>query len=495
MDSKLTISASKEINDKVTSHIKNSLLDIHSVKEPSNFELEPINHDDQLSKRQSSHPRFLRSSTSQLTILGIIFFLGPGMFSALNGLGGAGLGNPVPGNTANVAVYAALAIVGFFAGPIVGKLGFQLCSFLGAAGYVIYAASLLCFKETGNAPFLIFAGSFLGVVSSLLWTAQGAMVMSYPTPESKGKFIFFVWGIFNLGAAIGSLIVFAQSINSKANGISNPTYYGFIAMMLFGVLLTLLICKKEHVLGVSQAPGNLPETLSWWREIQSLLYLLKTDTYIITLFPMFFVSNYYYPYQFNDINLATFNIRTRALNNSLYWAMQIPGSLLVGYLLDLRNISRRLKAKVAFFSILLLTLGTRGGGYAWQRNYTRKEIALPSFQPLDFKDSNYGGPLVLFMSYGLFDAIWQSYIYWLLGAISKDIRNAADLAGFYKGIQSAGAAVAFRINIWHNSFMADFLVCWIMLLGSLAVAAPVIFTKIHNIEKAVDEVIVDDRID
>ena len=45
------------------------------------------------------------------------------MFNALNGLGGAGLHNAFASTVSNSAVYASFAIVGFFAGPIVNRLG------------------------------------------------------------------------------------------------------------------------------------------------------------------------------------------------------------------------------------------------------------------------------------------------------------------------------------------------------------------------------------
>lgn len=69
------------------------------------------------------------------------------------------------------------------------------------------------------------------------------------------------------------------------------------------------------------------------------------------------------------------------------------------------------------------------------------------------------------------DACWQSFAYWTIGALSNDVRKLAyyavrppslrpsdpvlhpdlllhfpDVQGFYKGLQSAGAAIAFRID-------------------------------------------------
>lgn len=152
--------------------------------------------------------------------------------------------------------------------------------------------------------------------------------------------------------------------------------------------------------------------VTWTGSLQNLIHALRTHTYIIALFPMFLVSNYYYPYLFNDMNLLTFNIRTRALNNTLFWLMEIPGSFFIGYILDKKDLRRSTRAKIAFLLVLGLTLGIWGWGYSWQRGYTRASVTSPSFTPIDFTDPGYAGPLILFMLYGFFDAVWQSNILW-----------------------------------------------------------------------------------
>lgn len=153
-------------------------------------------------------PRTLRSAPTQLTIIGFLMFLGPGMFCAMNGLGGGGLQNPHPANVANVAVYATFAVVGFVSGPIVTQIGYRTSFIVGGIGYGLYSSSLLSYKLHGDEKFLISAGILLGVFSSLLWTSQVAMLISYSSPQTRGRYISLVWGLFNLGAGIGSMVSF-----------------------------------------------------------------------------------------------------------------------------------------------------------------------------------------------------------------------------------------------------------------------------------------------
>ena len=146
------------------------------------------------------------SPQTQLVLVALVCFLCPGMFNALNGLGGGGQVSGTVANNANTALYSTFSVVSFFAGTLVNRLGIKLTLSFGGFGYFIYAASFLSYNHNENAGFVIFAGALLGVCAGLLWTAQGALMMSYPPEGSKGKYISWFWMIFNLGAVIGSLV-------------------------------------------------------------------------------------------------------------------------------------------------------------------------------------------------------------------------------------------------------------------------------------------------
>jgi MFS family permease len=142
----------------------------------------------------------------QLVIVSFVCFLCPGMFNALSGMGGGGQVDHTAADDANVALYSTFAVVGFFAGSIANKLGLRFSLSFGGLGYCIYVASFLSYSHNQNRGFTIFAGALLGVCAGLLWTAQGAIMMSYPPEGSKGRYISWFWMIFNLGAVIGSLV-------------------------------------------------------------------------------------------------------------------------------------------------------------------------------------------------------------------------------------------------------------------------------------------------
>ncbi|KAK3076204.1 hypothetical protein LTS18_013630, partial [Coniosporium uncinatum] len=67
-----------------------------------------------------------------------------------------------------------------------------------------------------------------------------------------------------------------------------------------------------------------------------------------------------------------------------------------------------------------------------------------------------------------------------MGAMTNNSRKLANFAGFYKGIQSAGAAIFWAIDNTGIPYMNEFASCWGLLTGSLLIALPVIVMKVRD---------------
>lgn len=76
-----------------------------------------------------------------------------------------------------------------------------------------------------------------------------------------------------------------------------------------------------------------------------------------------------------------------------------------------------------------------------------------------------------------------------MGALSNSGRKTANFAGFYKGIQSAGAAISWRIDAMDYSYATQFAITWALLAGSLVIASPVIFMKIKDATDIDDDLV------
>ena len=220
--------------------------------------------------------------------------------------------------------------------------------------------------------------------------------------------------------------------------MTDGTYAAFIVLMFIGLVLGIFLCNADKVIREDGTKVIMMKNPSWKTEFIGLWETLFQDPWIFLLFPMFFVSNVFYTYQNNGLNATHFNIRTRSLNGLLYWLSQIIGALMVGYALDYQGLSRSVRAKVSYIVLLALTFVIWGGGYAWQvKQVSREEAATEEYQAnglIDWTDGGekYIGPMFLYFFYGFFDAVWQTCMYWYMGALSNSGRKAANLAGFYK---------------------------------------------------------------
>jgi sensor histidine kinase regulating citrate/malate metabolism len=71
--------------------------------------------------------------------------------------------------------------------------------------------------------------------------------------------------------------------------------------------------------------------------------------------------------EFNDYNGALFNIRARALNNIVYWIAQIIGSFSIGFLLDQKALSRRMRAFSGWVVLMIMIFVVHIWAYFYQR--------------------------------------------------------------------------------------------------------------------------------
>ncbi|KAE9604080.1 hypothetical protein Lal_00002089 [Lupinus albus] len=378
----------------------------------------------------------------QVILIGLVCFCCPGMFNALSGMGGGGQVNATASNNSLTALYTFFAIFGILGGGIYNILGPHLTLFAGCSTYVLYSASFLYYNHHQHQAFAIIAGGILGIGAGLLWAAQGAIMTSYPPVNRKGTYISIFWSIFNLGGVIGGLIPFILNYHSGSGvaAVNDGTYIGFMAFMALGAVLSLSILPASKVVrddGTRCTNILYSNVVTEFIEILKLFYNWK----MLIMVPAAWSSNFFYTYQFNHVNKTQFTLRTRGFNNAFYWGAQMLGSVGIGYVMDFSFKSRRKRGIVGICVVAVLGSSIWVGAIA-------NQIQRNELETLDFKDSSsrYAGPFLLYFTFGLLDAMFQSMVYWVIGALANDSEILSRYAGFYKGIQSAGAAVAWQID-------------------------------------------------
>ncbi|KAM1232414.1 hypothetical protein ACFX13_042973 [Malus domestica] len=389
----------------------------------------------------------------QVSLIGFVCFCCPGMFNALSGMGGGGQVDPTASNNASTALYTTFAVFGILGGGIYNILGPRLTLLSACSTYVLYAGSFLYYNHHKHQAFAVVAGAILGIGAGLLWVGQGAIMTSYPPPNRKGTYISLFWSIFNMGGVIGGLIPFVLNYHrSEAASVNDATYIGFMIFMSIGTLLTLAILPPSKVV---RDDGTKCTDIQYSNVTTEAIEIVKLfiNWKMLLIVPAAWSSNFFYTYQFNNVNKIMFNLRTRGFNNVFYWGAQMLGSVVIGHIMDFSFKSRRMRGFAGISVVGVIGTAIWIGGLANQLNYSRGDLP----EKLDFKDSGsaFAGPFVLYFSFGLLDAMFQSMVYWIIGALADDSEILSRYVGFYKGIQSAGAAVAWQVDTRKASFLAQ----------------------------------------
>ncbi|PWN52769.1 MFS general substrate transporter [Violaceomyces palustris] len=420
--------------------------------------------------------RYYLKPSFQIVLLGIVFFLCPGMFNALSGLGGGGQLDPTTANQANIALYSTFSVGSFFSGTVVNMIGVKRALFLGALGYTLFVGSFLSFNINGKGEFVTAAGAVLGFCAGMVWTAQGALMLGLPTEDQKGRFISIFWIIFNLGAVVGAGIELGLAWNSTSSRVSDSTYIAFMCLTAVGAAFSLFIKNPVKVVKDDGVRLQIQDQMDWKEELKGFYRALTSDPWILVLIPTFLASNWFYTWQFNCFNGALFNLRTRSLNNVLYWLSQMLSSLLLGLILDSKRWSRKMRAWIGLAIVAALSWSVWPGSYYKQLSYNRSMTLNPEYSRLDFTQGEYPGLCFLYIFSGCLDAVWQCFTLYIIGSITNDLSKLAHFAGLYKCFQSAGAAVAYALDRDGRSFMAQLVVNWVLCgLGCFCFVVTIIF--------------------
>ncbi|KAL1941804.1 hypothetical protein VTO73DRAFT_6804 [Trametes versicolor] len=419
-------------------------------------------------------PTWYTTPMAQVVLVGITCFATVGMFSAVSNLGAGGLSDITLSDTSQGVLYGTFAITGLVSGGISNLLGPRLTLFLGTLGYALYVGSLWCYQTQGTGWFVILAGAILGVSAALLWSAQGAIMMSYPLEKDKGKAFAIFWAIFQLGAFIGSIIALAINIESGGlSAVSTSTYIAFLVIIFIGVASAWLILPPNRVVRSDGTIVKLEAFSKPHEEVVGMIRLFK-DWRMLALVPMFFASNYFYAYQ-GSINTNMFDGPTRALNATLEGAGAIVGALMIGYFcLDLKFLRRRTRGLLGLAVVTVLVVIVWAVSLSWQVTFTRADVS--DANRINYHDANYKGKGALFFFYYFSDACYQALAYWIMSALTNDPFKLARYAGLYKALQSAGSAGSFGMDAVSTPFLNEHLASWILMLASIPLAYLVLRT-------------------
>lgn len=270
-------------------------------------------------------------------------------------------------------------------------------------------------------------------------------MMAYPQEKDKGRSFTLFWAIFQMGTIIGSAIALGIESKSTLPGVSTGVYVAFLIIMLTSIVTSWLMLPSHAVVRGDGTVVELEDAISPRQEFAELWKLMR-DWRMIALLPMFFSSNYFYSYQ-GAITVVLFNGRTRALIALLEGVGSVIGSIVIGQLTDNLPFARRKRALCSTVLVLLFNCAVWASGLAFQLQFKRGDTVVRGAEvPWDWSVGVSTGPLLLLMAYYIADATYQGLAYYTMSCMTNEPFRLARMAGYYKGVQSAGAAVSFGMD-------------------------------------------------
>ncbi|PYH76972.1 hypothetical protein BO82DRAFT_406582 [Aspergillus uvarum CBS 121591] len=205
----------------------------------------------------------------------------------------------------------------------------------------------------------------------------------------NGDFVIAAGSLLGLGAAFfwvaqGTIMVTYTTERTRSGTVTNSTYVAYLVVMLLGLALSLLVCSTD-VLSTRyqgqriQHAAQRLELRHWVRSLHgTALQTLRAiaDPRLI--------------YGRRTADRVDPGLGPLEPSNPCIY--RVDGTLRHGH-------------------------GYLDGGYAFQRGVDSQGADSPRVDYLD--GSRYLGPMFLYFFYGVYDSFWQSYCYWMIGALSS----------------------------------------------------------------------------
>lgn len=294
-----------------------------------------------------------RTTLFNAFVIGMVGFMAPGLWNAMNQLGAGGAQEPFLVNAANALVFGLMGFLCLFGGPIANRIGLAWTLVLGAAGYPIYSAGLYTNNRYGNVWFVLVGAVACGISAGLFWASEGAIALGYPEPGKRGRYMN-IWLIFRTGGPLlGGAIVLAMNndAESKVKGkVDYSTYLVFIALQCVATPVALLLSPPEKV---QRADGSkvIMEASTSFKEELKALWKSSKDKQVILLLPIFWAA--YFNQYSGNFQTYYFGVRARALIGFVSNFGTLLSSQLISMWLDNKRFSVKKRIEWGFYYVVV----------------------------------------------------------------------------------------------------------------------------------------------
>lgn len=306
--------------------------------------------------------------------------------------------------------------------------------------------------------------------------------MSLPLEKDKGKYISIFYGLSFFGTVIGAIIPTVENWGvTTAGSVNDGTYIALFILMVLGSVVACCISSPSKIIRADGTRVLVPRQTTFVQELKNVVLAVKREPLIILFFPYSFAGLWYIPYQSNDFNGYFFDLRTRAFGSLWFDFGQFFMAVAMGVLLDLKLLgeSRRRRAFIGWtFLFVLLNAVFIGGVFPMRLSHR----GVPPAHLIDVADGTVraGGYIALYMFYGAVDGAWQTFAWWVMGALSNDPLVLSIYSAFYKVFGAMGAAIVFNLDVRQISYQAMFGSYWGLLAGSMLFVLVLIYKRVED---------------
>ncbi|KXT12607.1 hypothetical protein AC579_367 [Pseudocercospora musae] len=425
-----------------------------------------------------------RSPIFQTLLVSLVQLLVVGIFNVLSALGGGGQVNPETSNNANTILYSLFAAFSLLAGSVTNYLGPKWTLATGGIGYSLLAASFWCYNHTQNRGFVYLGGATCGISAAFLWTAAGSLVMSLPLEKDKGRYISIFYGFQFVGSVVGAIIPTVENWGvTTAGTVNDGTYIALFILMFSGSIVALFVANPKTIIRNDGSRVQVPRETTFVQELKNVVIAVQKEPLIFLFFPFSFAGLWYIPYQSNDFNAYFFDLRTRGFASLWYNFGQLCMSIMIGLSLDLKYFRRRTRAFINWTFLFVFLNAVLIGGI-WPVRESHRGV--PPAKLLSVGQSKADGYIALLAFYGCIDGAWQTFAWWIMGALSNDPVVLSIYSSFYKVFGATGCAIVFSLDNHGTSYSAMFGSYWGLLSGSMLLVLYLIHKRIGDTSEEQD---------
>ncbi|GKZ97077.1 hypothetical protein CBS147343_4891 [Aspergillus niger] len=414
------------------------------------LEKQPSSTDEEVQDTPSSIPfepirdhkvKWYRSTTYNALVLGLCNFLAPGIWTAMNSLGGGGSESPYLVDAANALTFGLMVFSCFFGSVVVRIVGIKWTLILGTVGYAPYAAGLYTHNRFGTDWLVLFGAALCGLSAGIFWMAESAIALSYPEPENQGRFLG-LWLSFRVGGQIlGGAINLGLNVHRNTAGSVSYAVFGvFIALQALGPAAGLLLTEPGKVMRRDGMKVKLRIAHSAWYEIKAMTRLFFRKEFLCIV-PLIAQATYTEAVMFTYLDLW-FSVRVRALGSFLSGVLAlVSGNLLGAFLDSTKRFGLKTRSRGAFFVVL----GLQGGWWIWATVVTT-QYTNEGRSGIDWVDEGFAKGFVLYLMWVAGFQLNYMFLYFVVGNLAADEEEVVRISGLLRGMESAVQAVSYGLS-------------------------------------------------